>query len=236
MRLAFLEDDAPLSARVTRILTEDGHQITHFIDAESIIRGLRDQPFDLLILDWILPESSGLDVLRWARDNLDPVPATIMLTSRTSEAEIVAGLSSGADDYILKPVQESILKARVAALLRRVEESREKPTIEAFGVYEFDTRNHVVKVDGAVVPTTKREFDLALLMFHNLGRPLSRKYIFEKIWRRHPDAIGRTLETHVSQVRTRLRIKPENGFRLSSVYNFGYRLERIEAIARIVPS
>ena len=228
MRLAILDDDAALGDYVARLMMNSGHQVQAFKDAKSMLKALRQDSFDLLLLDWVLPDSSGLDVLRWVGENLDPAPPTIMITVRGGEADIVSGLTAGADDYVVKPLRDSVLKARVEALLRRVYGSRSRGPIERFGRHVFDLHRRAVTIDGTTIATTAKEFALALLLFRNLSRPLSRNYILEAVWGSSRDTESRTLDAHISQIRSRLGLRPENGLRLSSVYGFGYRLEEIE--------
>ncbi len=227
MQLALLDDDAALGVHVTELLARSGHQVRHYRTARSMMRSLRQDSFDLLMLDWNLPDANGLEILKWVRDNLEPSPPTIMITARMGEADIVAGLTSGADDYIVKPMHDDVLKARVEALLRRVYGGRQKRNVEIFGEHAFDVVERTASVAGTPVVTTAKEFALALLLFRNLHRPLSRSYLVETVWGHGLDPSSRTLDAHISQIRNRLSLRPENSVRLSSVYGFGYRLEAL---------
>jgi DNA-binding response OmpR family regulator len=153
-----------------------------------------------------------------------------MLTGRTGDGDIVHGLDIGADDYVTKPVNSAVLKSRVEALLRRSYGHATAPKIEAFGDHVFDPMGMSVTVRGTEVELTAKEFGLALLLFRNLNRPLSRAHIMETVWGRNPEIPSRTLDAHVSQIRGRLGLRPENGLRLASVYSFGYRLEQIDSV------
>jgi DNA-binding response OmpR family regulator len=228
MRVAILDDDSTLCSHVLRLMVDAGHAPSEFHSSKSILKALRQNSFDLLLLDWTLPDSSGIEVLSWVREHLDPSPPVIMITARVGENDIVAGLTAGADDYISKPIQDSVLKARVEAVLRRAYGGPGKRSIEVYGEYAFDVPQRTLKVSGQPVVTTAKEFTLALLMFRNLARPLSRGHIMEAVWGHGPDMMSRTLDAHISQIRGRLGLRPENGLRLSSVYSFGYRLEQVE--------
>ncbi len=227
MQIALLDDDDILAIHVTELLARSGHQVRHYRTARSMMRSLRQDSFDLLMLDWNLPDGSGLEVLAWVREKLDPPPPTIMITARTGEADIVAGLTGGADDYIVKPMHDDVLKARVEALLRRAYGGRRKQNVEIYGEHAFDVVERTASVAGTPVVTTAKEFSLALLLFRNLHRPLSRSYVVETVWGHALDPSSRTLDAHISQIRNRLGLRPENGVRLSSVYGFGYRLEAL---------
>ncbi|MBC7520093.1 MAG: response regulator transcription factor [Sandarakinorhabdus sp.] len=231
MRLAILDDDRTLCAQVAGELRGAGHRCFEFYSGEALRRALRRESFDLLILDWELPDLSGIELLEWMRSTLPAPPPVIMLTGRTDDGDIVAGLDTGADDFITKPVQMAVLKARIDALLRRSYGDVGTLRIERFGDHVFDPMAKTITVRGEAVDVTAKEYGLALQLFRNLNRPLSRSHLMESVWGRSPDVPSRTLDAHVSQIRNRLGLRPENGLRLSSVYSFGYRLETLELVA-----
>lgn len=229
MRLAILDDDRELCAHVASLMRSNGHSCFEFHSGEALRRALRRESYDLLLLDWELPDLSGIELLAWARSNLPSPPPVIMLTARTGDGDIVEGLGIGADDYVTKPVQPAVLKARVDALLRRSYGHAGAPRAESFGDHQFDPMAMTVTVRGDAVDVTAKEFGLALLLFRNMNRPLSRAHIMESVWGRNPEIPSRTLDAHVSQIRGRLGLRPEHGLRLASVYSFGYRLESIDS-------
>lgn len=224
MRIAILEDDLALAGFVDGTLADAGHSNELFADGSNLIRALRRDTFDILVLDWNVPGMSGRDVLEWMKANLDKCPPSLMLTSRSTEEDIVAGLRAGADDYVVKPVTPAVLIARVDALARRAYPAT-PGGMETFGDYCFNTRAETVELAGQPVSLTAKEFALALLLFRNLHRALSRSYIFETLWGGHPDMTTRTLDAHISNVRTKLNLRPGNGYKLVPVYAYGYRLE-----------
>jgi len=120
-----------------------------------------------------------------------------------------------------------VLIARVNALLRRAYPAKAAEGVETFGDYGFNAPAETVSVGGETVNLTAKEFGLALLLFRNTHRALSRAHILEAVWGRNPDLATRTLDMHISRIRTKLNLRPENGFRLSPVYSYGYRLERL---------
>ena len=192
-----------------------------------MLNQLRRESFDMLIIDWQVPDLSGADVLRWAREKLPAVLPVLFMTSRSGEDDIVAGLAAGADDYMIKPIRRGELVARVQALLRRAYPTQNTIEQIQFSHYIFEPRTGRLLDHGEPVELTQKEFDLALLLFRNLGRPLSRAYILEAVWSRDVEIPSRTMDTHVSRVRTKLKLRPENGFRLAPVYSYGYRLEQV---------
>ena len=187
----------------------------------------RRDAMDMLIMDWQVADMSGADVLQWIREKQQMTLPVLFMTSRSGEDDIVQGLASGANDYLIKPIRKSELVARVQALLRRSYPNQHLPENLEFGQYVFETRSARLSIGGQFIDLTQKEFDLALLLFRHLGRPLSRAYILESVWAKDTEIPTRTLDTHISRVRNKLRLKPDNGFRLVPVYSYGYRLEQI---------
>lgn len=227
VRIAILEDDLALAGHVEKSLSDAAHSCILFGDGQRLVQMLRRETFDLMILDWNVPGLSGHGVLQWARENLDICPPVLMLTSRSAEEDIVACLEAGADDYVVKPIAAPVLRARVDALARRVYPPPPHDGIEEFGDYLFNIRREALTFAGEEIPLTAKEFALALLLFRNLHRPLSRAYIFESLWGLNPDLPTRTLDAHISNVRTKLNLRPGNGFKLAPIYAYGYRLEAL---------
>jgi len=227
MRIAVLDDDRSQTDLVSQVLNAAGHICHPFQSGKEMVNQLRRESFDMLIIDWQVPDLSGAEVLHWAREKLPPTLPVLFMTSRSGEDDIVAGLAAGADDYMIKPIRRGELVARVQALLRRAYPSQNMVEQIQFGDYIFEARTGRLIVGGTPVDVTQKEFDLALLFFRNLGRPLSRAYILEAVWSRDIEIPSRTMDTHVSRVRSKLQLRPENGFRLAPVYSYGYRLEQI---------
>jgi DNA-binding response OmpR family regulator len=228
MRVALLEDDPLQAEAVASLLKFGGHACQVFNSGQAMLTRLRQETFDLLVLDWEVPQPSGVEVAAWAREHLNPTPPILMLTARSQDKDVVAGLEAGADDFIVKPVEGPVLLARVKALLRRAYPAEQPSAVEAFGEFAFDGARQTIATGGQDVPVTAKEFALAQLLFRNLNRPLSRAYILEGVWGRNPNVPTRTLDTHVSSIRRKLNLKPELGWNLATVYSYGYRLERVE--------
>jgi DNA-binding response OmpR family regulator len=227
MRIALLDDDSTQTKWVKEILEESGHSCHEFNDSKEFISRLRVDSFDLLILDWNIPEISGPEVLAWVRQNIQANVPVIFMTNRTREEDIVAGLNAGADDYIFKPARRIELLARVNAVLRRVypSDASEK---EIHFEYTFLIKEKKIFYNTQEVELTHKEFDLALLLFRHLSRPLSRSHILEIVWGKENDIPTRTMDTHISRIRNKLELRTENGFKLATVYSYGYRLEHID--------
>ncbi|MBU6269102.1 MAG: response regulator transcription factor [Sphingomonadales bacterium] len=225
MRIGVVDDDEATIAFISQVLASGGHASVPFRRSTDVIPALRSDTFDLLILDWNMPDLSGLDILAWARNNIAASPPVIMLTSRSDKEDIAAALNAGADDFIVKPESALVISARVDAVLRRTRTPPSTQPREQFGGYCFDRQDERVSFQGEDVMLTAKEFALAHLFFCNLHKPLSRPYIMEKVWKSVADVSTRTLDMHVSRIRSKLRLCPDNGYRLETVFGFGYRLE-----------
>ncbi|MEO7030885.1 MAG: response regulator transcription factor [Herbaspirillum sp.] len=227
MKIAVLDDDRSQTDLVCQVLSAAGHLCTAFQSGMEMRTELRRESYDMLVIDWQVPDLDGAQILHWAREKLPANLPVLFMTSRSGEDDIVAGLAAGADDYMIKPIRRGELVARVQALLRRAYPNQTTVEQIQFGDYVFEIRTGRVMMKGELIELTQKEFDLALLFFRNLGRPLSRAYILEAVWSRDIEIPSRTMDTHVSRVRTKLQLRPDNGFRLAPVYSYGYRLEQI---------
>jgi len=227
VRIAFLEDDLPQAEVIKNWLGDADHSIRHFATARSFVREVRQESYDLLILDWELPESSGLEVLRLLRERADWRIPVLFMTHRDSDNDIVQALSEGADDYMTKPVSREVTIARVNALARRSGVGRETGGDLQFGDFRIVTDNNTITRNGKPIELTEKEFRLALMLFVNAGRLLSRNHMLEVVWGVGPELATRTVDTHVSRIRRKLALWPENGWKLKAIYHHGYRLERI---------
>jgi DNA-binding response OmpR family regulator len=175
------------------------------------------------MLDWNMPRVNGLEVLAWITDNLKESPPVIMLTSRDGKDDIVHALQEGAIDYITKAEHPDIVRARVAAALRR--SARGTAEQATFGGFRFDRATQTVWYMDEPAQLRAKEFDLARLLFENLDRPMSRSYIMKRVWNSSPDLETRTLDMHISRVRAKLKLGPERSYVLRTVFGFGYRLD-----------
>ncbi|MGC3963043.1 MAG: response regulator transcription factor [Rhodocyclaceae bacterium] len=227
MRIALLEDDPTQSALFTAWLKDAGHDVHSFGLTRDLLRFASRESVDLYLVDWMVPDLSGEAFVRWLRDERRDQTPAIFVTARESEDDIVAGLQVGADDYIVKPVAQRVLLSRIDAVFRRIKPRGVDEPIEA-PPYVIDLQAKRISLNGEPVELTEKEFDLAVFLFRNIGRLLSRGHLLEAVWGRNPDLATRTVDTHVSRVRGKLKLRPENGYRLAPTYNYGYRLEKIE--------
>ena len=228
MRIALLEDDQDQADLMVKWLSEAGHNCGHFTDGRDFLRNALRESYDLLMLDWMLPEMSGLEVLEKVRQSGKDFTPVIFITARDEESDVVRALEAGADDYMAKPVRYNELAARVAALGRRASGGRDPDDMPETSPYVFDLKRKTVRLGDDEVELTHREFDLALFMFRKAGRVVSRSHILESIWGMHgADLNTRTVDTHISRLRKKLNLNESNGWQLSAIYQHGYRLERL---------
>lgn len=227
MRIAVLDHDPTELELLCSILNSAGHTYYAYGSENDLLHHLKREEIDMLILDWQVTDINSKEVMLWIKDKQQMTIPILFLTNRSGENDIVEGLAAGTNDYLIKPIRRGELVARTQALLRRAYPNLPMPENFEFGSYIFETRSARLSVSGQFIELTQKEFDLALLLFRNLGRPLSRAYILEAVWLRDIDIPSRTLDTHISRVRNKLQLRPENGFRLTPVYSYGYRLEQV---------
>jgi DNA-binding response OmpR family regulator len=222
-RIATLEDDLDQGQMIKQVLAFAGYDCHLFSDGKLMLRQLRRESYDLIVLTWQLPDLSAPEIVRWVRTNLEHRIPILFLTERHDERQVVDCLGSGADDYMIKPIRRGELMARVNALMRRAYPKLPEESFEA-GVYTVDTRVREVQLYRQPIDLTQKEYELALFFFRNVGRLLSRRHMLESVWGKEHIST-RTIDTHVSRLRSKLMIGPKHGFRLVSVYSLGYRLE-----------
>jgi len=224
VHIGILEDDPSQQELYKVWFSSAQHTCECYSAAKEFTAALGKSRFDLLLIDWILPEGSGEQVLRWVRENLGWELPVIFITSRDTEIDIVTALRNGADDYVVKPPKYLELLARIESLSRRTK----PPAVVQLGRYEINHDLRGIAVDGKAVELTQKEFALASYMLQNPGKLLSRVHLLENIWGLNADVDTRTVDTHVSRIRRKLGIGPERGWQIVPVYGYGYRIERLE--------
>jgi DNA-binding response OmpR family regulator len=223
--VAILEDDQPQAELLSGWLVEAGYSVFHCASGDRSLTRLENSPPDMLILDWQLPDCEGIDILDFVRQKLKFKGPVILATAKDSEDDIARGLSTGADDYIIKPLRRAELLARLAALWRR--RGSEEPEKLKLGPVELDLANRRAFLDGVEVKLTPTEFQLAACVFANTGKLLSREFLLREVWGVDAQLDTRTVDMHISRIRKLLKIGPKMGFCLKTVYRHGYRLEAL---------
>lgn len=217
-------DDEPMVREVvTRYLEHDGFLVTAVEDGRAALKAVKASAPDLIILDIMLPEVDGLDVLTQLRLSGD-VPV-ILLTARTAEADRILGLEMGADDYVLKPFSPRELTARVRSVLRRSSREPAGKRLEFEGL-AIDPSTREVRVDGELVELTAREFDLLAFLAASPRQVFSRAQLLSQVWESSPEwQDPATVTVHVRRVRQKIERDPDNPRRLLTVRGVGYRFE-----------
>lgn len=229
MKIALLEDELDQAENLRRLLTENGHICEHFVSGQSFMYAVTHHSYDLLIMDWQLPDCEGIDIVPQVRQQLNWRIPVLFLTQRDQEEDIVRALTAGADDYLVKPARAAELMARIHALSRRLAAEGTASDEIVKGPFKLDLKARTVFCHGEPVTLTDKDFELTSFMFQNIGRLLSRDYLLERVWGLNGSINTRTVDTHMSRLRRKLKINPENGFRIRTVYQHGYRLEEVEA-------
>ena len=225
-RLLVVEDDADLAALLRLHLTDAGYAVEHVADGALALQKALAGGYDALVLDVMLPGMTGTEVCRLLREAGRTLPI-LMLTARGSEADRVAGLEGGADDYVPKPFSIREVLARVAALLRRVAMDRPPPDLdETIEVGDLVVRPHDRRVmrAGAEVELTAKEMDLLVLFARHPGRTFSRQELLDQVWGLQYAGYGHTVNTHINRLRAKIEPEPATPTVVQTVWGVGYRL------------
>jgi DNA-binding response OmpR family regulator len=225
--ILLVEDAVDLAQVIVRELEAAGYRVLHAADGLSALQShARHQP-DLVILDWMLPELDGLEVLRQIRQT--SVIPVLMLTARDEEADRVIGLEIGADDYLTKPFSMRELIARVRALLRRIERVQQileadrarSDVVTTYGPLLLDPEAYRTTLDGEPLDLTRTEFELLHLLLRNPGRAFSRSYLLDMVWGETYVAGDRSVDNVILRLRRKLG---PLGDAIETVWGVGYRL------------
>ncbi|MFF0109113.1 response regulator transcription factor [Streptomyces hirsutus] len=223
MRLLLVEDDNHVAAALSAVLARHGFDVTHARNGEEALQALVPEAdrFGVVLLDLGLPDQDGYEVCGKIRKRTGtPV---IMVTARADVRSRIHGLNLGADDYVVKPYDTGELLARIHAVSRRTVQEDTPSSGEAelrIGSVRIDLSTRQVSVNGAVVPLTRKEFDLLALLAQRPGVVFRREQIISEVWRTSWEGTGRTLEVHVASLRAKLRMPAL----IETVRGVGYRL------------
>lgn len=224
MRIAFHTIDSGLAETIRETLSALGHECVSLETGHARQR----EDIRLCVIDWQAENDSqpAPQQLHLLRTQFPSMPI-LALTARNRIEDALAALAAGASDYLVKPIRRNELALRSEVLLRKAYPDLHAQDHAVYGPYCFELRSGRITRAGETLDLTQKEFELALLFFRNLDRPLSRAFIKDAVWSREHELPSRTMDTHVSRVRSKLGLRPENGFRLVPVYSYGYRLEQL---------
>ncbi len=223
-RVLIIDDDAALARLVADYLRPLGFELSHAATAGEGLRRLEEETFDAVLLDVMLPDLDGFDVCRRIRAHSDlPV---LMLTARGQDEDRIVGLEIGADDYLPKPFNPRELLARLRAVLRRRGPAREASSALRFGRLEIDKDARAVRVDGSPRELTSYQFDLLVALAESAGRVLGREALMARAGREPAEAFDRSIDVHVSRIRSAIEDDPKRPRRLLTVRGAGYVFAR----------
>lgn len=230
MYIGLLEDEPHLAQYVKDVLEGAGYTVAVFGNGEDMVKAIGRDTIDLFVLDWRVPRMSGLEVLKHIREVKGIKEPVLFLTSRTDEQDITDALNAGADDYCIKPVRPQEFLARIRAVLRRTNPDHgNTDTARALLGYTFNKLDNSVHFNNQHVVLSEKEFKLALFLFENHERAVSRERLMQEIWGGQGDALSRSLDVHVSWLRKKLDLSASSQtLRLKPIYGFGYRLMAIQ--------
>jgi len=222
-----VEDDDTLRETLVYLLRREGHEVSAVADGQAALDAFAERPFDMILLDLMIPIVDGVEVCRQVRQT-STVPI-IMVTAKNTEADIVLGLELGADDYITKPFSTPELLARIRSAIRRGQTSgssgkpKNDDVIEVAGI-TMDVERHRVRVDDRELALPLKEFELLEVLMDNAGRVLTRRQLLNRVWGADYFGDTKTLDVHVRRLRAKIEHDPTAPTRLVTVRGLGYRL------------
>ena len=223
-RILIVEDEPPMRMALKDILDSEGYRVLTASDGESgMEQAVRERP-DLILLDIMLPKLDGLTICAELRSRDAGLPV-LMLTARGQVSDRVAGLDTGADDYLVKPFSTDELLARVRALLRRQQRTPEPPPSLQLGDVVIDFATHTARRGTEPLHLTAREFAMLRLLAESRGQPVTRERFLDVVWGYTAFPTTRTVDTHMATLRAKIEPEPDNPRWIRTVHGVGYKLE-----------
>ena len=216
-----VEDERDLQRVITYNFKQAGFDVVSAPDGETALRAVKEERFDLVLLDLMLPDMPGTEVCRRLKQSpqTSAIPV-VMVTAKGEEVDRIVGFELGADDYVVKPFSVRELILRVRAILRRAEGAEETEERFTFGKLEVDRAAHRAWVEGEEVAFTALELRLLVMLYDRRGRVLTRDLLLDEVWGSHVDVTARNVDTHVKRVREKLGAAGEY---IETVRGVGYR-------------
>jgi DNA-binding response OmpR family regulator len=222
-RLLIVEDDPEVGTGLEEFFTLKGYHVSRADDGKQGLQEITSlPPYDLVILDVMLPNKSGFEILREARQSGVDSPV-IMLTVKASEDDKLRGFKLGADDYVTKPFDAEELAARVQAVLERSQHDDEADDGFSFGDVEVEFSSETAQRDGETIEFTTLEFDILEYFIEHRGRTVSRKQLLRDVWGISGDITTRTIDRHVASLRKKIEPDPTAPTYIETVYGIGYK-------------
>ena len=230
VKVLLVEDEKSIADGIIYNLKNEGLKVTHVDDGKIALDIFDEEHFDLIILDIMLPEVSGLEICKAIRKSSN-IPI-IMLTAKDDENDKISGLEMGADDYITKPFSVKELISRVKAVLRRTKNSELFHGVEdlnfakeiTIGNIAVNPLRYETKIDNEIIELRPREFELLYYLCENAGNIVSRDKLFSKVWGYSFAGNSKTLDVHIQRIRERIEVNPKSPKRLVTIRGVGYKL------------
>ncbi len=224
-KILIVEDETSFSEALSFLLGKEGFDVSIAENGRTALELFKSQTFDLILLDLMIPEVSGIEVCRSIRAT-SAVPI-IMLTAKDSEIDKVVGLELGADDYVTKPYSSRELVARIKAVLRRgvADDSHSEAGIHSVANIRMDIERHQVTVNGVLVPLPLKEFELLEFLMRNAGRVMTRAQLIDRVWGGDYYGDTKTLDVHIKRLRSKIEVDPANPLLIQTIRGLGYKFE-----------
>lgn len=230
MNIAVLEDDLTQSTLLSLSIKSRGWLCACFDHGIKLLEEIKSRNFDAILIDWDLPDISGYDILTTIRNDLNIITPIIFVTNRSLEEDIVSALAAGADDYIIKPVKPELLLYRIETITKKQFTIEQQNIIFSVGSYSIDFHNKKILLESKPILLSNKEYEVSKILILNFGKIVSRKFIIQEVWGKSASPHPITVDSCIRHIKEKLTIKPSSGFRLSSIYSHGYRLDKINDI------
>ena len=225
-KILIIEDEISFSEALSFLLEKEGYSTVVAETGKQGLDAFKSDNFDLVLLDLMIPEVSGIDVCRTIRTT-SAVPI-IMLTAKDSEIDKVVGLELGADDYVTKPYSSRELVARIKAVLRRGSldgDATESTSVHSIAGIKMDIERHQVTVNDAAINLPLKEFELLEFLMRNAGRVLTRGQLIDRVWGGDYYGDTKTLDVHIKRLRSKIEVDPANPVLIQTIRGLGYKFE-----------
>ena len=225
-KILIIEDEISFSEALSFLLEKEGYSTVVAETGKQGLDSFKSDNFDLVLLDLMIPEVSGIDVCRTIRTT-SAVPI-IMLTAKDSEIDKVVGLELGADDYVTKPYSSRELVARIKAVLRRGSldgDATESTSVHSIAGIKMDIERHQVTVNDAAINLPLKEFELLEFLMRNAGRVLTRGQLIDRVWGGDYYGDTKTLDVHIKRLRSKIEVDPANPLLIQTIRGLGYKFE-----------
>jgi len=219
-RIILVEDEATIAFGIKRALEKEGYDFTHYSSAEACLAD--DTPWDLAILDWMLPGISGIELVKRFKKE-DPKRPIIMVTAKSTSQDLVQGLDVGADDYVPKPFQLSELLARVRARLRQDSQSNLNQSIIQLDGLTIDLQHQTLRRGALETHLTTHENAVLQYLIQRPGQDVSRQELLEQVWGYAPTMQTRTVDNQILKLRKKMELNPARPRYIITVHGVGYR-------------